>query len=91
MFVTAVSSISLAVFTNLSIMELDNAKLAQSQNDVPAIINEAPAIQTSATSSNQTGATSSNAPAQASDAGIQDGATASVWAKDEVKRHRERD
>jgi hypothetical protein len=88
MFVSAVSSISLAVFTNLSIMELDNAKLAQSRNEVPEIINEAPVIQASVPTS--------DAPAQASEDSIQaiesaqDSATASVWAKDEVKRHRGR-
>lgn len=83
MFIAAVSSISLAVFTDLSIMQLDNAKLASARDGVPAIEVSAPAATADAASTS-----GAKSPAVEN---ISGDATASVWAKDEVKRHSGRD
>jgi hypothetical protein len=74
MFIASVATVSLAVFTDLSIMELDNAKLV-------LVHDRDPAIQTVAVPA---------AIEPADDTQDQGDATASIWAKGAVKKHRTR-
>jgi flagellar hook assembly protein FlgD len=81
MFVTAVSSVTLAVFTNLSIMELGNTRLNLSSDST----REAQATAAPAAVSE---------PVQGAGESVQHNqgdATAAVWASDAVEQHRLRD
>jgi|GEM_PF-7069868 len=78
MFIASAATLSLAVFTDLSIMQLDNAELVLVRDSDPAT-QTATAAPVAVESSDDT----LNAQAQSE-------ATASVWAKGAVKKHRTR-